>query len=109
MIGLMGTFEQAVMLAIVRLGNGAYGRAILHQVQESLGRSVAAGAIYTTLDRLEERGFVDSRLANGTAIRGGRARRYYRVAAEGSRALSDAQETMAKMWQGVRVPMAVKP
>jgi DNA-binding PadR family transcriptional regulator len=108
MADLLGTFEQAVMLAILRLGDGAYGRAVLHQVQESLARSVAAGAVYTTLDRLEQRGLINSRLAKGTAIRGGRARRYYVVAAAGNRALADAHKTLAKMWQGVKVPMAVK-
>ena len=108
MADLLGTFEQAVMLAILRLDDGAYGRAVLHQVQESLARSVAAGAVYTTLDRLEQRGLINSRLAKGTAIRGGRARRYYAVAAVGNRALADAQKTLAKMWQGVKVPMAAK-
>jgi len=108
MADLLGTFEQAVLLSILRLGEDAYGRAILRQVQVSLARSVVAGAVYTTLDRLERRGFVDSRLAPGTAIRGGRARRYYMVAAEGNRMLADAQKTLAEMWQGVKLPVAVK-
>ena len=108
MADLMGTFELAVLLALLRLGDRAYGRAVLHQVQESLGRSVAAGAVYTTLDRLEQRGFVHSRLAAGTAIRGGRMRRYYTVTAEGSRALADAKVTLTNMWRGVKLPAAVK-
>jgi DNA-binding PadR family transcriptional regulator len=108
MADLLGTFEQAVLLTIHRLGEDAYGRAILRQVQASLGRSVVAGAVYTTLDRLEQRGFVDSKLAPGTAIRGGRARRYYMVAAEGNCALVDARKTLAKMWQGVKLPVGVK-
>jgi DNA-binding PadR family transcriptional regulator len=109
MAELMGTFELSVLLAILHLGDGAYGRAVLQQVQESLGRSVAAGAVYTTLDRLEQRGLVSSRLAAGTAIRGGRARRYYAATAPGSRALAEAKETLTKMWQGVKLPVAVKP
>jgi DNA-binding PadR family transcriptional regulator len=108
MAELLGTFEQAVLLSILRLGEDAYGRAILRQVQTSLARSVVAGAVYTTLDRLEQRGFVASRLAPGTAIRGGRARRYYIIAAAGNRVLADAQKTMAKMWQGVKLPVGVK-
>jgi len=108
MADLLGTFEQAVLLSILRLGEDAYGRAILRQVQVSLERSVVAGAVYTTLDRLEQRGFVDSKLAPGTAIRGGRARRYYMVAAAGKRVLADAQKTLTKMWQGVKLPVAVK-
>jgi len=108
MADLLGTFEQAVLLAILRLGDDAYGRAILRQVQVLLTRSVVAGAVYTTLDRLEQRGFVASKLAPGTAIRGGRARRYYMIAAAGNRVLADAQKTLAKMWQGVKLPAAVK-
>jgi len=108
MADLLGTFEQAVLLAILRLGDGAYGRAILQQVQGLLARSVVAGAVYTTLDRLEQRGLINSKLEQGTAIRGGRARRYYVVAAAGNRALAEAQKTLAKMWQGVKVPAAVK-
>jgi len=109
MADLMGTFELSVLLAILRLGDGAYGRAVLHQVQESLGRNVAAGAVYTTLDRLEQRGLVHSKLAAGTAIRGGRARRYYAATAHGSSALAEAKETLTKMWQGVKLPVTVKP
>jgi DNA-binding PadR family transcriptional regulator len=109
MAELLGTFEQAVLLAIIRLGDGAYGRAILHQVQDSLGRALSAGAVYTTLDRLEQRGLVDSKLAEGTPVRGGRARRYYTVVAEGNRALADTQRTLTKMWGGVKLPIWVKP
>jgi DNA-binding PadR family transcriptional regulator len=108
MADLLGTFEQAVLLAILRLGQDAYGRAILRQVQVSLARSVVAGAVYTTLDRLEQRGVVTSKLAPGTAIRGGRARRYYLITAAGKRVLADAQKTLAKMWQGVKLPVGVK-
>ena len=108
MADLLGTFEQAVLLAILRLSEDAYGRAILRQVQTSLGRNVVAGAVYTTLDRLEQRGFVHSKLATGTAVRGGRARRYYVASAQGSRALAEAKETLTKMWQGVKLPVAVK-
>jgi DNA-binding PadR family transcriptional regulator len=108
MADLLGTFEQSVLLAILRLGEDAYGRAILRQVQISLGRSVVAGAVYTTLDRLEQRGLVASKLAPATAIRGGRVRRYYMIAAAGNRVLADAQKTVAKMWQGVKLPVAVK-
>jgi PadR family transcriptional regulator, regulatory protein PadR len=108
MADLMGTFELSVLLAILRLGDCAYGRAVLHQVQELLSKSVAAGAVYTTLDRLEQRGFVDSKLAAGTAIRGGRARRYYAPTAQGVRALVEAKQTLTKMWQGVKLPATVK-
>ena len=71
MAELLGTFEQAVLLAVWKLVEEAYGRAILRGVQSGLDREVAAGAIYATLDRLEEKGFVSSRLEEGTPVRGG--------------------------------------
>jgi DNA-binding PadR family transcriptional regulator len=104
MAELLGTFEQSVLLSILALGADAYGRAILSQVQESLQRSIAAGAVYATLDRLEARGLVCSRLAEGTAVRGGRARRYYTLAAEGQRALSDTHRALTAMWKNVQLP-----
>jgi DNA-binding PadR family transcriptional regulator len=102
---LLGAFEQAVLLATVRLGADAYGRTILHEAQSSLGREVSAGAIYTTLDRLEQRGLVRSRMESGTAVRGGRPRRFYTVAAEGVRALSETRQTLTRMWSEVQLPV----
>ena len=109
MAELLGTFEQAVLLAVLRLGADAYGRAILNRVHESLQRSVSAGSVYTTLDRLEARGLVFSKLAEGTPTRGGRARRYYIVAVAGRRALSNTHRTLTTMWGGVKLPLQVNP
>jgi PadR family transcriptional regulator PadR len=69
----LGAFEQAVLLAVVRLGEEAYGRAILKEVQTRLERDVAAGAVHATLDRLGRKGVVSSRLGPGTPVRGVRA------------------------------------
>lgn len=107
MAELLGTFEQAVLLAIAQLGNDAYGRKILHQVQGSLNRDVSAGSVYTTLDRLEVRGLIRSKLGEGTPARGGRPRRYYAVVAEGVRALNDAHETISAMWSDIQWPVKV--
>lgn len=109
MADLLGTFEQGVLLAVFRLGADAYGRAILNQVQELLLRDVSAGSVYTTLDRLEVRGLVSSKLAEGTPVRGGRARRYYAVSAEGMQALSDARQALTTMWANVKLPILVRP
>jgi PadR family transcriptional regulator PadR len=109
MADLLGTFEQAVLLAIFRLEDAAYGRAVLNQVQELLLRDVSAGSVYTTLDRLEVRGLVFSKLAEGTPARGGRARRYYTVSAEGMRALSDARKALTTMWANIKLPIKVQP
>jgi DNA-binding PadR family transcriptional regulator len=102
----LGTFEQAVLLAIVRLREDAYGRAILREVQERLSREVAAGAVHATLDRLEAKGLVHSRLGLGTPIRDGRAKRFYKLSAEGAAALNDARAALRNLWRGIRLPVS---
>lgn len=105
MADTLGAFEQAVLLSIFRLGEDAYGRAILKEVQERLNRDVAAGAVHATLERLAKKGLVASRLGAGTPLRGGRARRFYRVQAKGMRALNDARATAENLWHGLRWPL----
>jgi PadR family transcriptional regulator, regulatory protein PadR len=105
MAEILGAFEQAVLLAIFRLGEDAYGRAILKEVQARLEREVAAGAVHATLERLARKGLVASRLGPGTPVRSGRARRFYRVQAKGVRALNDARATVNSLWQGLRWPL----
>src|SRR6476659_7910614 len=105
MADTLGAFEQAVMLAIVRLGDGAYGRAILKEVQDRMKRDVAAGAVHATLDRLERKSLISSRLEQGTPIRAGRARRFYRLRAAGVHALNDAREAVESLWHGLRWPL----
>ena len=101
----LGAFEQAVLLAIVRLGDDAYGRAILKEVQARLERDVAAGAVHATLERLERKKIVVSRLGAGTPVRGGRARRFYRVQPSGFRALNEARAAFDNLWHGVKWPL----
>lgn len=102
---LLGAFEQAVLLAVFKLAEDAYGRGILRGVQSALGREVAAGAVYATLDRLEQKGMISSRLESGTEARGGRARRYYRLTAVGAGALNESKAAMEKMWLGTKWPL----
>lgn len=101
----LGTFEQAVLLAIVRLREDAYGRGIMREVQERLERDVAAGAIHATLERLEEKGLIRSKLSLGTPIRDGRARRFYRITPAGVEALNDARAAVQNLWHGIRWPL----
>jgi DNA-binding PadR family transcriptional regulator len=105
---ILGSFEQAVLLAIVRLGDGAYGRAILNEVAARLERDVAAGAVQATLDRLERKGLVRSKLGTGTPIRDGRPRRFYMTQAQGLRALNDARRTHDNLWRGVAWPIKAR-
>lgn len=108
MADVLGAFEQAVLLALVRLGKDAYGRAILKEVQSRLQRDVAAGAVYTTLDRLEQRTLISSRLGSGGAVRDGRPRRYYSIDKAGVRALNDSRAAVDNIWQGFRWPLKGK-
>ena len=105
MTDTLGTFEQAVMLAIVRLGNNAYGRAILNEVQVRVKRDVAAGAVHATLSRLEKKGMLASRVEAGTPVRGGRARRFYKLQPQGARALNDAWSAVDALWRGLKRPL----
>jgi DNA-binding PadR family transcriptional regulator len=105
MADVLGAFEQAVLLAVVRLREDAYGRAILKEVQTRLERDVVAGAVHATLERLERKGLLASRLGTGTPIRAGRPRRYYRLQPAGIRALNDARETVDQIWAGLTWPL----
>lgn len=99
----LGEFEQVVLLAILRLGDDAYGVPIRREIEKEAQRKVTVGALYSTLDRLEAKGLVSSWFADPTAERGGRSRRYFRVAADGVEALSRARRMFDRMWKGVRL------
>ena len=105
MADLLGSFEQAVLLSIVRLREDAYGRAILKEVQKRLERDVAAGAVHATLGRLEQKRLLSSTLGSGTPVRAGRARRYYRLLPAGRRALNDARAALDTIWHGLPWPL----
>ena len=105
MADVLGAFEQAVLLAMVRLGEAAYGRAILKDVEEHLLRPVAPGAVHATLTRLEARGLVASRLDAGSQDHAGRARRYYRLLPKGVHSLNDARAAVNYLWQGIKWPL----
>jgi DNA-binding PadR family transcriptional regulator len=107
-MGAIGPFEQAVLVALVRLREEAYGRAILTEVRTRLDRDVSAGAVYATLERLETKGLASSMLAPGTAIRGGRARRYFSVTGAGIRALNQAKTATDMLWHGLTWPLGVR-
>ena len=105
MADVLGTLEQAVLLSVLHLHEDAYGRAILKEVQARLERNIAAGAVHATLERLERKGLLSSRLGPGTPVRAGRARRYYQVRPAGIRALDDARRTIGNIWRGLKWPV----
>jgi DNA-binding PadR family transcriptional regulator len=105
---LLGAFEQAVLLTVWRLAEEAYGRAILRGVQSALNRQVAAGAVYATLDRLEQKNFIHSHVEEGTPVRAGRLRRYYRLTPPGIKAINESRAALEQMWRGTKWPLGSK-
>ena len=97
----LGDFEQMVLLAIAHLGGEAYGIPIVEEIERRTGRSVARAAVYITLRRLEEKGFVSSWMSDPTPERGGKARRYVTLTSDGARALREARQVAERMWQGL--------
>lgn len=97
----LGEFEQLVLLALVRLGDDAYGVSVHAEIERGAKREVALGAVYKTLARLEAKGYVGGRLGEPTAERGGRRKRHYRVSPAGRRALSRSLATIRRMADGL--------
>jgi len=99
--GLLGGFELLVLLALIRLGDDAYGVPISDEIEASVGRAVSAGSVYITLERLARKGLVSSRLGEPTAERGGRAKTYFRPTAKGLREVRLARQALMRLWHGV--------
>ena len=100
----MGDFEQLVLLALLRLDGEGYGMQVRRELEERLGRTVSVGAVYTTLDRLERKGLVASRLGEPTPERGGRARKHFRLLPGARRALAQSRLVLDRMWEGLPAP-----
>ncbi|HTW66369.1 MAG TPA: PadR family transcriptional regulator [Bryobacteraceae bacterium] len=98
----LGQFEQLVLTAILTRREDAYGVSIHSKVQElAHPKPVSLGAVYVTLDRLEDKGLVKSWLSDPTPERGGRAKRCYRLEALGERALEESAVTAKRMWDNI--------
>ena len=98
----LGQFEQLVLTAILALRDEAYGVSIHEKAAElAAPKAVSLGAVYITLDRLEDKGMIASWLANPTPERGGRSKRYYRIEALGERALQESAATAKRVWDTV--------
>ena len=100
----LGEFEQIVLLAILRLGDNAYGVTIGAEITVCTSREPAPGALYTTLDRLEDKGLVTSRLGDPTPQRGGRAKRYFALNSKGLEAITRAQQSYRRLLEGCDIP-----
>ncbi len=105
----LGALELATLLAVVRFGDDAYGLAVRRDLSERAGLDYSVGAIYTTLQRLEDKGLLTSKASEPLRVRGGRSRRLFRITAAGARAIREAERRAAAMWAGLRTPIRTRP
>jgi hypothetical protein len=99
----LGEFELIVMLGLFRLADRAYGVTVRREIEQRTGREVSIGAVYATLERLETKGYVRSRLAEPTPERGGRAKRYFRVTGKGIAAVNRTHCGLQGMIEGLNL------
>jgi PadR family transcriptional regulator len=99
---LLGTLEHIVLLAVMRVGSDAYGATIRDEIEQRAGRAISFGAVYVTLQRMESKGLVTSRLGEPTAERGGRAKRFFQVTADGRKAVRRVQDVVGAMTKGLK-------
>jgi DNA-binding PadR family transcriptional regulator len=99
----LGEFEQLILLAILRLRDNAYGVTIRAELADRAGRTVAPGALYTALDRLETKGLITSRMSDPTPQRGGRAKRHVTVTAAGVKAVTRALQAYERLLDGLNL------
>jgi DNA-binding PadR family transcriptional regulator len=104
--GYLGELEQIVMLAVARLEREAYGMSIRREIESRTGRNVAIGAVYSTLERLEGKGYVKSVAPPGDSDRDGRARRFFELTRTGVDALDIASRMHSQMWAGLHLKKA---
>ena len=105
----LGEFELIVLGALMRLGDEAYGVAIIQEIDQRTGRDVSVGALYSTLNRLEKKGYVEARMGEASAVRGGRAKRYYDVTLEGRTQVERSATALHNMMRGLPAWMKGAP
>lgn len=96
----LGEFEQMVLLAVLRRGDDAYGTSVRKELQARTERTIARGALYVTLERLERKGLLTSKMGDATPERGGKAKRYYSLSVEGLALLRQSGRDLMSLWQG---------
>jgi len=101
----LGEFEQFLLLSILKLGDNAYGSSIRQLLADTIGRDVTIGALYTTLERLDKKGLLDSHMGEATPERGGRAKKYFKVTAKGQHALTRSKRALTSMWENVALSL----
>jgi len=99
----LGEFEQIVLLAMARAGEEAYAVSIHDEILQTTGRSVSIPAVYVTLSRLEKKGLVTSWVGEPSPTRGGRAKRYFKLAGKGRAALEQSRQVLDQLWAGLEL------
>jgi DNA-binding PadR family transcriptional regulator len=100
---VLGELEQVVLLAVARLGDDAYAVAVRDEIASQARVELSRGAVYVTLDRLEQKGLLGSRFSEPLPERGGKSRRCFTLKPAGVRALKESQRVLARLWAGVRL------
>jgi DNA-binding PadR family transcriptional regulator len=98
---LLGSLEHIVLLALIRLGDNAYGMTVRREIEARTGRDLSIGAIYATLERLEGKGYIRSEVGEPTTERGGRAKRLFRINTSGEAALDSSHQALRSMTAGI--------
>lgn len=97
----IGEFEEVVLLTVAVLYGNAYGITIKEEIEQRLNRSVSVGAMRTALNRLEDKGFLESEFGEATAVRGGKRKRYFKVTPYGKKALEEVMEARKQLWNAI--------
>lgn len=97
----LGEFELMILLAVIHLGEDAYGVPISRELEAYRGRDVSIGSVYAALERLESKGLVGSRLGDPTPERGGKAKRYFQVSRAGLQQVHETRRVLTKLWESL--------
>lgn len=102
--GYLGEFELMLLLAVIHLGDEAYGVPISRELEKCRGKEVAVGSVYAALERLETKGLVSSMLGDPTPERGGKAKRFFRITKQGLRQVHETRRVLTRLWQTIPDP-----
>jgi len=105
----VGSLELAALLAVARLGDDAYGLAVREELGRQRGREYSVGAVYTTLQRLHDKGLLAARASVPLPVRGGRSRRHFALTGAGADAVNAARRQSKSMWAGLVAPLRPEP
>jgi PadR family transcriptional regulator, regulatory protein PadR len=103
-LGYLGEFELMLLLAVIQLGDEAYGVPISRELEAHRRRDVSVGSVYSALERLEAKGLVESSLGDPTPERGGKAKRYFRITKEGLRQVQETRRVLTGLWKALPDP-----